>query len=181
MRPASRVRLRPTMLSDLDFVLTVERDAENLPFITPWDRPQHEAAVRIPDFRHFIIETAPGFAAAGFVILQGCRNPHGSVELKRIVLQPKGLGFGRECVRVLAQMAFRDLHAHRFWLDVKSRNTRALALYRSEGFVEEGRLRESVRSEGGWDSLVVLSLLESEHAALVAAREHPPARAAAKE
>ena len=33
---------------------------------------------------------------------------------------------------------FRDLHAHRFWLDVKSLNTRALALYASAGFVEEG-------------------------------------------
>ena len=31
-----RVRLRPTMLSDLDFVISVETDAQNLPFITPW-------------------------------------------------------------------------------------------------------------------------------------------------
>lgn len=181
MRLASRVRMRPTMLSDLDFVISVERDAANRPFITPWDRTQHEAAIRIPDFRHFIIETAPQFHAAGFVILQGCRNPHGSVELKRIVLQPKGQGYGRECVRLLALMAFRDLNAHRFWLDVKSRNTRALALYRSEGFVEEGRLRESVRTEHGFDSLIVMSLLETEHAALVTQREQAAALAAARE
>ena len=32
----------------------------------------------------------PEFKRAGFVIFQGCRNPHGSVELKRIVLAPKG-------------------------------------------------------------------------------------------
>lgn len=171
MRLASRVRMRPTMLSDLDFVISVERDAANRPFITPWDRTQHEAAIRIPDFRHFIVETGPDFHASGFVILQGCRNPHGAVELKRIVLQPKGQGYGRECVRLLATMAFRDLHAHRLWLDVKSRNTRAQALYRSEGFVEEGRLRESVRTEDGFDSLIVMSLLEHEHAALVAQRE----------
>jgi len=68
-------------------------------------------------------------------------------------------------------MAFRDLDAHRFWLDVKSANTRALALYRSEGFVEEGCLRESVRSGAGWDSLIVMSLLEPEYLALVDARE----------
>ena len=60
-------------------------------------------------------------------------------------------------------MAFRDLGAHRFWLDVKARNARALALYRSEGFVEEGRLRESVRSGDGYDSLIVMSMLEPEH------------------
>ena len=167
------LRLRPTMLSDLDFVISVEQDTSNRPFITPWERTQHEGAVRFPDFRHFIVETDPDYERAGFVILQGCRNPHHSVELKRIVLLPEdqGHGLGRACVRLLAQMAFRDLGAHRFWLDVKSKNERALALYRSEGFVEEGRLRDSVRSGDGYDSLIVMSLLEPEHAALQRARE----------
>ena len=160
----ARVRLRPTMLSDLDYVMSVEQDQQNLPFITPWERTQHEGAVRFPDFRHFIIEAGPQYERAGFVILQGCRNPHGSVELKRIVLQPKGQGFGRACVRLLEQMAFRDLHAHRFWLDVKALNTRAVALYASEGFVEEGRLRESVRTgDGGYDSLIVMAMLDREY------------------
>ena len=128
--------LRPTMLSDLDYVASVESDPANLPFITPWERTQHESAVRFPDFRHFIIDASAGVAGEaggrdGFVILQGCRNPHKSVELKRLVLQPKGRGLGRQCVRVLKRLAFRDLGAHRFWLDVKSLNTRALALYAS--------------------------------------------------
>ena len=169
---AGPLRLRPTMLSDLDFVVGVETDARNLPFITPWDRTQHEGAVRFPDFRHFIVEAGPNPAQGsrdGFVILQGCRNPHGSVELKRLVLQSKGRGLGQRCVRLLKQMTFRDLHAHRFWLDVKALNTRALKLYASEGFVEEGRLRESVRmrAEGAdsYDSLVVMSLLDREYQA----------------
>jgi diamine N-acetyltransferase len=165
------VRLRPTMLSDLDFVISVEQNEANRPFITRWERTQHEGAVRFPDFRHFIVEAGPAYESAGFVILQGCRNPHHSVELKRIVLQPKGQGLGRACVRLLAQMAFRDLGAHRFWLDVKSQNARAQALYRSEGFVEEGRLRDSVRTEDGYDSLIVMSMLDSEYEALSEARQ----------
>ena len=68
-------------------------------------------------------------------------------------------------------MAFRDLGAHRFWLDVKSLNHRALALYRSEGFVEEGRLRDSVKTSDGYDSLVVMSMLAAEYQALCARRE----------
>jgi diamine N-acetyltransferase len=168
------IRLRPTMLSDLDFVISVEQDPSNRPFITPWDRTQHEGAVRFPDFRHFIVEAGAGTQAAGFIILQGCRNPHHSVELKRIVLQLKGQGLGRACVRLLAQMAFRDLGAHRFWLDVRSLNTRAQAFYRSEGFVEEGRLRDSVRTGDGYDSLVVMSMLESEYRALRNARDTSP-------
>jgi RimJ/RimL family protein N-acetyltransferase len=190
------------MLSDLDWVVSVERDPANLPFITPWERMQHEGAIRFPDARHFILEgwspspagtpSIPrGDAAAlgggpavglgnalervGFVILQGCRNPHGSVELKRLVLQSKGQGLGRHAVRSLKAMAFTQLKAHRFWLDVKALNTRALALYASEGFVEEGRLRESVRVsiEGadGYDSLIVLSLLDREYQARVALGE----------
>jgi RimJ/RimL family protein N-acetyltransferase len=146
-------------------VISVEQDPANRPYITPWDRTQHEGAIRFPDFRHFIVEAGDDWMRSGFVILQGCRNPHGSVELKRIVLQTKGQGLGRRCVRLLAQMAFRDLGAHRFWLDVKAGNTRAQALYRSEGFIEEGRLRESVRVGDCWDSLIVMSMLEHEYAA----------------
>ncbi|MDH5329696.1 MAG: GNAT family N-acetyltransferase [Aquincola sp.] len=165
-------RLRPTMLSDLEWVITVENDAVNRPFITPWERVQHEGALRIPDTRHFIVEAGADAPRAGFVILQGLRNPHRSVELKRIVLQPKGQGLGRACARLLKRMAFTDLHAHRFWLDVKSLNERARSLYASEGFVEEGRLRESVRihSAGGdtWDTLIVMSMLDREYDARVA-------------
>ena len=104
------------------------------------------------------------------MILQGCRNPHRSVELKRIVLRAgrRARATGARASGCSPQMAFRDLGAHRFWLDVKGRNVRAQALYRSEGFVEEGRLRESVRTEDGYDSLVVMSMLDSEHAARVA-------------
>jgi diamine N-acetyltransferase len=165
---SERLRLRPTMLSDLDYVIEVETDSHNQPFITPWERTQHEGAVRFPDFRHFIVEGGPQDERIGFVILQGCRNPHKSIELKRIVLQAKGHGLGRACVRLLKRMAFRDLHAHRFWLDVKTLNQRALALYQSEGFVEEGRLRESVRVADGYDSLIVMSLLDREYDARVA-------------
>lgn len=170
-----RVHLRPTMLSDLDFVVSVERDAANLPFITPWERTQHEGALRFPDSRHFIIELGAGSERAGFVILQGCRNPHGSVELKRIVLNPKGQGLGRACVRLLKKLAFEQLKAHRFWLDVKGLNTRALKLYLSEGFVEEGRLRESVRvsiaGADGYDSLIVMAMLDREYQARLALGE----------
>ena len=168
MSDSLRLRLRPTMLSDLGFVQSIETDPDNLPFITPWERTQHEGAVRFPDFRHFIVEAGEDWASAGFVILQGCRSRHQSVELKRIVLQPKGQGLGRACVRLLKQMAFRDLHAHRFWLDVKTLNVRAQTLYASEGFVEEGRLRESLKLSEGYESLIVMGMLDREYEARIA-------------
>jgi diamine N-acetyltransferase len=172
-----RIRLRPTLQSDLDYVVSLERDPENLPFITPWDRTQHEAAIRFPDMRHFIIEGGAGLESVGFLIVIGCRNPHQSMELKRMVVASKGQGLGRAALRVAKRVAFDDLGAHRFWLDVKSRNARAKALYDSEGFVLEGTLREAVRLQprasslsagrdsqqaAQFDSLIVLSMLKAE-------------------
>ena len=157
-----KVRLRPTMLSDLDFVQSVENDPANRPFITPWERMQHDAAIRFPDFRHFIIEGGQGLEAAGFLILIGCKSRNQSLELKRMVVQSKGAGFGRAALRVAKKVAFDDLGAHRLWLDVKLNNARARALYDSEGFVVEGTLRESVRTAAGFESLVVMSMLRPE-------------------
>jgi RimJ/RimL family protein N-acetyltransferase len=161
-RRAPRVRLRPTMSSDISFVLSLEQDSANLPFITPWERTQHEAAIRFPDFRHFIVEAGDALDAAGFLILIGCKSPHKSLELKRMVVQSKGQGIGRAALRVAKKTAFDELGAHRLWLDVRSHNVRAQALYQSEGFVQEGVLREVVRHEQGYESLVVMSMLVPE-------------------
>jgi diamine N-acetyltransferase len=161
-RSTVRVRLRPTMSSDLEFVLSLEQDPDNLPFITPWERTQHEAAIRFPDFRHFIIEGGPDLNAVGFLILIGCRSRHQALELKRMVVQTKGSGFGRAALRVAKKVAFDDLGAHRFWLDVKARNARAKSLYDGEGFVVEGQLRDAVKVADGFDSLIVMSMLRHE-------------------
>jgi len=161
-RTAARVRLRPTMTSDLDYVVSLEQAPENLEFITPWERTQHEAAIRFPDFRHFIVEGGDGLEPVGFAILIGCRNQNMSIELKRMVVQSKGAGFGRAALRVAKKIAFDDLNAHRFWLDVKRRNSRAKALYDGEGFVVEGELRDAVKVADGFESMIVMSMLRSE-------------------
>jgi diamine N-acetyltransferase len=161
-RQPARVRLRPTMQSDIEYVLSLEHDRANLPFITPWERTQHEAAIRFPDFRHFVIEGGPGLDAVGFLILIGCRSQHHSLELKRMVIQTKRMGYGRAALRIAKKTAFDDLGAHRFWLDVKSRNAVAKSLYDGEGFVQEGVLRESVKVQDGFDSLIVMSMLHAE-------------------
>ena len=161
-RLPARARLRPTMQSDLEFVLTLEQNPEHAALIAPWERTQHEAAIRFPDFRHFIIEGGSGLDAVGFVILIGCRSQNHSLELKRMVVRDKGEGYGRAAIKVVKKVAFDDLGAHRLWLDVKARNARAIAFYDSEGFVEEGRLREAVRVGDEYETLVVKSMLKRE-------------------
>lgn len=77
----------------------------------------------------------------------------------------KGRGHGRAALRLVKERAFGELGAHRLWLDVKEENARARRLYESEGFVSEGVLRDSFWTGEGYESLVVMSILESEYRA----------------
>jgi len=155
------LRLRPTTDADLGFVLEAESDLDNRPFIIPWQRHQHAAALRDPDIAHRIAED-DGQNRVGFVILAGLTNADSSVEFRRIVVASKRRGFGRAMVRAVKGLAFNELQAHRLWLDVKEHNTRARTLYLSEGFSEEGLLRECIRSPVGFESLVIMALLRHE-------------------
>jgi RimJ/RimL family protein N-acetyltransferase len=157
------VLMRPTMPEDLDYVLDAERDPDNARFILPWTRDQHVQALANPDVAHRIIWDASRLDRVGFVLLLGMTSPHGSIEFRRIVVTTKGQGIGRAALRAVKRFAFRERQAHRLWLDVKAFNARARHLYASEGFVEEGVLRECLRSEVGFDSLVILSMLASEY------------------
>ena len=98
--------------------------------------------------------------------LRPARGADGSTRLHRVPAAGdcrEGTGYGRSAVRSVQRLAFRELGAHRLWLDVKLHNARARHLYQTEGFVEEGVLRECLRrADGGYDSLVVMSRLARE-------------------
>ncbi|MFN8037650.1 MAG: N-acetyltransferase [Acidimicrobiales bacterium] len=68
----------------------------------------------------------------------------------------RGRGIGTVLLDELVAAA-RDLGAHKVALEVWPHNARALALYRSRGFVEEGRLVRHYRRADGqlWDAVVM--------------------------
>ena len=45
-----------------------------------------------------------------------------------------------------------------WWLDVKEHNQRVQAVYEKAGFKREGILRECLKTEIGYESLVILSI-----------------------
>jgi diamine N-acetyltransferase len=156
------VLLRPTTEFDLDWVVRTEHVPENRDLITQWPRAVHSAALRDPQCRHLIIADDGG-VRLGYAILRGIDSPDASVELLRIVVAQPGRGTGRAALRLIKRMVFLELGAHRLWLDVVPTNARGRALYRSEGFVEEGILREAARRSSGFVPLVVMSILEQEY------------------
>ena len=156
------VRLRRTTAEDINFVIDAEHDGDTRPFIVPWQRDQHVAALSDPDLAHLIVETTADTQQVGFVILAGLRNPNRSIEFRRIVIVRKRRGYGRAAVRLVKDFVFITAGAHRLWLDVKEHNQRARRLYEAEGFVVEGVLRECLVEESGFGSLVVMAQLAHE-------------------
>lgn len=73
-----------------------------------------------------------------------------------------GRGYGREAIGLVLDYAFRLLNVRRVFLRVHSRNERAIRAYRACGFVEEGRLRRHVWSDGAYDDLVFMGILREE-------------------
>ncbi len=159
--PAS-IRLRSTGEADLDFVLHAEQSPENRAFVTGWTRDQHREAANSNDQRHLIIENEEG-RSVGYVLLADLTNKNQSVEFRRIVVTDKGKGYGREAFQLIKEIAFNELRAHRLWLDVKEHNIRARHVYESEGFVVEGILRECVKTDDKYESMVIMSMLTNEY------------------
>jgi RimJ/RimL family protein N-acetyltransferase len=71
-------------------------------------------------------------------------------------------GYGTDALRTLLRFAFSEMNLHRVMLTVYAFNDRAQAAYRKAGFVEEGRRREAVFTEGAYHDIVVMSVLRDE-------------------
>lgn len=73
-----------------------------------------------------------------------------------------GRGYGREVVALLLEYAFRYRNYRRVWLWVHGRNERGIRAYKAAGFIEEGRLRQHVYSNGQYDDAVYMGVLREE-------------------
>ena len=90
----------------------------------------------------------------------GRRKMHHRLEFGMSVARSHwGQGIGRGLLRRCLEEARQNPHIHKVVLDVFADNDRALALYRSEGFVEEGRqVRDARRADGSWADNVRMAL-----------------------
>jgi diamine N-acetyltransferase len=66
-------------------------------------------------------------------------------------------------LRQIIRKVFSEYGAHRLWLDVFDHNVRAQRAYAAAGFRHEGMLREAVYRDGGYHSLMLMSILDREY------------------
>jgi diamine N-acetyltransferase len=128
-----KIELRATAEADLDFVLALERDPENTPFIGQWSRDEHRDAIARADREHWILLEDAG-SPTGYLIAYDLTRADCGVYVKRIVAARKSGGVGRAALRRFAAHAFDDLGAPRVWLNVHRENVRGQRCYRALGF-----------------------------------------------
>lgn len=157
------VILRRTEPQDLEFVYAAEQHEDNRDYVSQQTMEQHLGMIENDNMLHLIVESAS--RPVGYILMSGLTSRNRCIELKRFVITDKGKGFGRETLRLCKSIAFEVEKVHRLWLDVVEHNQRARHLYRSEGFVEEGILRECDFYEGKFQSMVIMSILEHEYRA----------------
>jgi len=158
-----RLRLRRAELADVDYIFELQYKPENSKFIVPHDR-NFQTAVALSDGSEkmsVIIEEIETAQPVGYFLLSGL-DTH-EVEWRHVIVDKKGVGYGRESFRLLMKWTFEVKKYHRAWLDCKDYNTVALNLYESSGLVREGLMRETLLTNGVYENLVVLGILDREY------------------
>jgi len=154
---------RPASTEDLPYILGLEQKFRELRLLGGNDLATHQRQLSNPDCLYWIVETEAG--PAGFVIMRDVHSKDRNVELQRIVIAQPDRGLGRQVLQMVLDKAFREIGAHRLWLDTYSDNVRAQHVYRSAGFSEEGVMRECKKWGDEYRSLILMSILESEYKA----------------
>lgn len=73
-----------------------------------------------------------------------------------------GQGFGKESVKMMIDIAFRELKLHRLEAGIEGTNRRSIRLAKSLGLRKEGTKKRMVYLRGGWQDLVMYSITSEE-------------------
>lgn len=158
-----KIGLRKTLAEEVELICVIEKDSDNKEYIIPYDQQRHLQVIDSKDEAHLSIWLKETNQLIGFIILAGLENPSLSLEFRRIVVQAKGKGYGRQSLQLVKKYCFEVLKFHRLWLDVFENNSRAIHIYKSEGFAEEGKLRDVIKQGDDFRSLVLMSILDHEY------------------
>ncbi|WP_196591342.1 GNAT family N-acetyltransferase [Pectinatus frisingensis] len=163
IKTGKRLQFRQAQKADMDYIMEVEYKPDNAKYVIPYTREVHMQTLNTKDATHLIIETIDTKQKVGFLMIAGLDNTSKEIEFTRIILDEKGKGYGHETLQMLKSWAFDDLKFHRAWLDCKDYNARALHVYESEGLVREGFIRETILTDGVYENLVILGILDREY------------------
>lgn len=96
----------------------------------------------------------------GYTKLVGIERAAGVAEFGIVIGEPsaRGRGLGAAALDATLDRARSELGLRRVWLRVVAFNERAIALYASRGFIEEGRLRAHAYRRGALHDVLLMGL-----------------------
>ena len=160
-----RLRLRRANEADLNYITALQFAPENLKFIVPFDKDFQSEAVKSDGSKvmNVIIEENDTHEHAGYFLIRGLDTMSKEMEWTHVIIGKKGLGYGREALRLLKKWTFEVKKFHRAWLDCKDYNNVAIHLYESEGLKREGLIRETLLTNGVYENLIIFGILDREY------------------
>lgn len=164
---SDKIALFYTEPQDLEKVIDIEGQEENKRFVYVWSKERHLQVIHDSDEMHLVIKERDSGRIVGYVLLAGIDGEDKAIELRRITISEKGKGYGRESMRLIKKLCFEILKCHRLWLDLYEDNITAKNLYLSQGFIQEGLLRECKKSNDGYRSMTIMSMLDREYKSFI--------------
>ena len=151
----------PAEAKDIPFIIYMENDPANRNFIWQGTEEQHRAEIADPAHILAVFRGEDG-RNIGYMLCHLDRKSE-VFELRRIAIDAKGQGYGREAMEGTMRFAFETLRINRFWLDVYPDNAVGIRLYESLGMHRDGMLRQSYKSERGYLDQIIYSMLKGEY------------------
>lgn len=115
----------------------------------------------------FAVRAVPDPAIVGFVQIRDIQLIHHSATIGLKIGEPadRGKGLGREALSLAIDYCWRHLNLSRLEINVFATNDPAVGLYRSLGFLEEGRKLNALFIDGSWVDLIIMARLRDDRVA----------------
>ena len=173
MLVGSKVRLTAIATGDLPVITSWYQDAS---FLRLYDsapaapKTEKEVQALISEAQEasdgflFAVRLVQDERLVGILGLDGVSWTHGTtfVSVGIGAASDRGAGYGREAMELALQFAFDELNLHRVCLTVFAYNDRAVALYKSLGFTQEGVYRDHLLRDGQRYDMLLFGLLRRE-------------------
>ena len=133
MNETYKIIIRKTVPNNLDKIVDLEK--KDSQYVQEYSKAEHQNIIE--EELHLSIIEKKSEALIGYIILVGTFSKNRIIEFRRIVVDKKGLGYGKDAIKLIKQICFTQLKAKQIWLDVYEDNLRAIKLYQSLGFKKD--------------------------------------------
>lgn len=162
MLETKRLQIVEATEQDIETIIALESHKDNRNFLWIGTPEEHKAEIADPKQFLFVFKKKEGGLIVGYALVRLDKKSD-IFELRRIAVSEKHVGFGKEAMIELFRYAFEDLNSNRFWLDAFTDNIIGIKFYEGLGMHKDGILRESDKSERGYLSQIIYSMLKVEY------------------